>query len=121
MTDAADDAVTLVRRYLEAVAAHDWVSVDGCLDADVVRTGPFGDTFTPRDRYVEFLAGLMPTLEGYAMRVDRVVAAGGVVTAELTETVTVQGTPVDTPEALVFDVDDRPRITRIAIYIQRTG
>jgi hypothetical protein len=49
------------------------------------------------------------------MRVDRVVYAGDVAMAELTESV--EGT--DTPESLVFDLADDGRIARISIYIQR--
>lgn len=115
------DAASVVTAYLEALAGHDWEGARACLDPDVVRIGPFGDTYTPREPYLAFLADLMPQLPGYRLRIDRVVAAGDTVTAELTETVASgDGTPVDTPEALVFDLE-RGRITRIAIYIQRLG
>ena len=109
----------VVERYLEAVVGHDWEALASCLAADVVRVGPFGDTYTPRDPYVAFLAELMPSLPGYAMRVDRVLYAGAVAVAELTETVEMQGKPVHTPESLVFDLAPDGRIARIAIYIQR--
>jgi hypothetical protein len=49
------------------------------------------------------------------MKVDRVVYAGNVAVAELTESV--EGS--DTPESLVFDHDDDGLIARISIYIQR--
>src|SRR5215469_10243494 len=111
----------IVERYLEAVVAHDWETLAACLTEDVVRVGPFGDTYTPRDPYVAFLAGLMPSLPGYSMRVDRVVYAGDVAVAELSETVELDGTPVETPEALVFDLAGDGRIARIGIYIQRQG
>jgi len=109
----------IVERYLEAVVGHDWASLESCLAEDVVRVGPFGDTYTPRGPYVAFLSGLMPSLPGYAMRVDRVTYAGSRAFAELTETVEVDGAPLETPEALVFDLDDDGRIARIGIYIQR--
>lgn len=119
VVDAA--AVALVKRYLEAVRAHDWDGLADCLSEDVVRTGPFGDTYTPRRPYVAFLAELMPTLAGYAMDVERVVASGdgAVVVAQLSETVAFDGTPIVTPETLVFDIGPDDRIARIAIYIQR--
>jgi hypothetical protein len=121
----------VVEHYLERLVAHDWPAVSECLVDDVVRVGPFGDTFTGRESYVSFLSGLMPSLPGYAMRVDRVVSAGTVgdsgdghkgatVLVELTETVEMDGAPVDTAEALVFDVDGDFQIAHIAIYIQRT-
>lgn len=111
----------IVERYLGAVVAHEWESLEGCLAEDVVRVGPFGDTYSPRGPYVAFLAGLMPTLPGYSMRVDRVTYAGRQAFAELSETVEVDGAPLETPEALVFDLDEEGLISRIRIYIQRAG
>ena len=113
------DGSGVVECYLERLVAHDWAAVTACLSEDVVRVGPFGDTYTPRSAYVEFLSGLMPSLPGYAMRVERVVHAGAVSVVELTETVDAGGTPHRTPEVLVFDLDAEGRIARIAIYIQR--
>ena len=115
----ATPATTVVDRYLEGVVAHDWEAVAECLSDDVVRIGPFGDTYTPKRPYLAFLSNLMPTLRGYSMRVDRVVDAGGVVLAELTEILELDGTPVVTPEALVFEFDRAGKIARIVIYIQR--
>lgn len=115
------DGLSVVERYLERLVAHDWEAVTACLAEGVVRLGPFGDTYTPRATYVEFLAGLMPALPGYAMRVDRVVHAGRVSVVELTETVDLGDGPHETPEALVFDLDDDGLIARISIYIQRLG
>ena len=70
---------------------HDWATLAACLADDVVRVGPFGDTYTPKAPYVAFLEDLMPTLEGYSMKVERIVDAGPVVVAELTETVEMGG------------------------------
>ena len=110
-----------MERYLGAVVAHDWEALEGCLAEDVVRVGPFGDTYTPRAPYVAFLAGLMPTLPGYSMQVDRITYSGSRAFAELSETVEVDGAPLETPEALVFDLDDDGRIAKIGIYIRRVG
>ena len=120
--DRYRDAVAgVVERYLRAVVAHDWDDLAACLAEDVVRVGPFGDTYTPRGPYVEFLSGLMPTLAGYDMKVERVLYAGSVAVAQLSETVEIDGAAVVTPEALVFDLDASGRIARIGIYIQRSG
>ena len=108
----------VVTRYLEAVAAQDWPALTECLTPDVVRVGPYGDTYSPREPYVAYLAELMPSLPGYSMEVHRVVDAGSVVVAELSETVEVDGAPLVTPESLVFDLAPDGRIARIAIYIQ---
>ena len=69
--------------------------------------------------YTAFLADVLPSLPGYGMNVDRVVYAGSVATAELSETVDVDGTPLVTPEALVFDLAPDGRITRLEVFIQR--
>lgn len=111
--------MNVVERYLAAIAGHDWDALRACVADDVVRVGPFGDTYTGRDGYVGFLAGLMPTLVDYSMDVHRVVEAGPVALAELTETMTWDGERVSTPEALVFDVGPDDRIRRIGIYIRR--
>jgi ketosteroid isomerase-like protein len=116
-----DDRSEVVQRYLARLVVHDWPSVAACLAPDVVRVGPFGDTYTRREPYVAFLADLMPALPGYSMRVDRIVGLGSTVVVELTEVVEVGGSALETPEALVFDLDDDNRIAHIAIYIQRLG
>jgi len=111
----------VVVRYLEALVAHDWPALAECLTPGVVRVGPYGDTYAGRGPYVAFLAGLMPSLPGYAMEVHRVVGDGPVVLAELSETVEVDGAPLVTPESLVFDLSADGRIDHIAVYIRRTG
>ena len=122
VNDAGDtDGTAVVRRYLDRLVAHDWGAMASCLAEDVVRVGPFGDTYTPRDPYVAFLADLMPALPGYSMRIDRVLSAGHTVVVELTEVVDIGGSPLETPEVLVFDLDDEQQVARIAIYIQRLG
>jgi hypothetical protein len=97
------------------MVAHDWDAMAACVSDDVERTGPFCDVYRGKDAYVAFISELLPALGGYAMKVDRVVYAGRVAMAELTESV--DGT--DTPESLVFDLADDGRIARISIYIQR--
>jgi predicted ester cyclase len=97
------------------MVAHDWDAMAECVTDDVERTGPFCDVYRGKDAYVAFISELLPALGGYAMKVDRVVYAGDVAMAELTESV--DGT--DTPESLVFDLAADGRIARISIYIQR--
>jgi ketosteroid isomerase-like protein len=112
---------SVVERYLRAVVDHDWASLADCLADDVVRVGPFGDTYTPKDPYVAFLKKLMPSLEGYSMHLERIVEAGSVVVAELTETMEIGGKVHVTPEALVFDIDPDGRIVKVDIFIKRLG
>ena len=106
------------------MVAHDWETMGACVTDDVVRIGPYGDTYRGRTEYVAFIAGLLPTLPGYRMDVCRVVYADGkaLATAELSETIDTPNGPLRTPEALVFDLEpDGARIRHIAIYIQRQG
>jgi limonene-1,2-epoxide hydrolase len=109
---------TIVERYLETMVAHDFEAMADCLAEDVVRVGPYGDTYTPRDPYVAMLSQLMPSLPGYSMEVSRVTAVGKLVVVELSETVEIDGAPLVTPEALVFELNDDGLIAHIAIYIQ---
>lgn len=111
----------VVEDYLDAVATQDWPRMRGTIRDDVVRIGPFGDVYEGRDAYVEFLSGLMPTLPGYAMDVARVtyVDDGRRAVAELSETVAMDGAPLITPEALLFDLDDDGHIARIEIFTRR--
>ncbi len=105
----------MVERFLDHMVAHDWDGMADCVADDVERVGPFCDAYRGKAEYVRFISELLPSLGGYAMNVDRVVYAGRVATAELTETVDGTGTP----EALVFDLDADGRIAHISIYIQR--
>jgi len=109
----------VVERFLAAMVAHDWDAMGGCLTDDVVRVGPYLDTYRGRDDYVAFISALLPSLPGYSMDVARLITAGSVVTAQLAETVDdPSGAPLRTPEALVFDLADDGRIARIEVFIQ---
>lgn len=120
-TDGGDEGI--VGRYLAAVTSHRWADLESCLAEDVVRVGPYGDTYEGRPGYVRFLSELMPTLPGYSMAVTRISYGpdGASAVAELSETVEMEGKPHVTPEALVFDLDGDGLISHISIYIQRPG
>jgi limonene-1,2-epoxide hydrolase len=109
----------VVDSYLDAIRAHDWALLADSVTDNVVRVGPFGDTYKGRDEYVGFIASLMPTLPGYAMDVHAVTQIGQRAFVELAETVTVEGSPTVTNEVLVFELDG-DRIARIDIFIQRS-
>jgi hypothetical protein len=109
----------VIERFLDRMVAHDWPGVAACVSADVERIGPYRDAYRGRDEYVGFLAGLLPGLPGYRMAVSRIAYAGpSLGLAELSETVDGEGGPVDTPEALVFDLDEDGLIARVAVYTQ---
>jgi ketosteroid isomerase-like protein len=109
----------IVERYLAAIASHDWDVVDECIADDIVRVGPYGDRYVGRDEYLAFIADLMPKLRGYSMDVHRVTdATDALAYVELSETVEVDGTPMRTPEVLVFELGGDGRIARVEVYIQ---
>ncbi len=112
---------TIVETYLDRMVAHDFDAMAACLAENVVRVGPFGDTYTPRGPYVAFLSELMPTLPGYSMEISRVEVMDRLVLVELTEVVEIGGEPIVTPEALVFELDEDGLIAHISIYIQQLG
>lgn len=116
-------ATNVVETYLAAVAGQDWDRLREVVTDDVVRIGPFGDRYDGREAYVEFLAALMPTLPGYSMEVTRVtyVDAGRRAFAELSETVTIDGTPTVTPEVLAFGIDSAGCIARVEIFTRQAS
>jgi ketosteroid isomerase-like protein len=121
MTAGKESAGALAERYLLAVAAQDWATVEACVAADVARLGPYGDDFEDRGPYLAFLQRTMPALEGYRLDIDTVTEAGdGRVFVELREAVDVHGVPLLTHECLVLDVVE-DRVARVAIYIRQDG
>ena len=111
----------VVERYLGAMVAGDWEGVAACLSPDVERLGPYGDDYHGVDEYVSFLRRTIESLDDYVMRVDRVSELGpNLVLAELSETVTIDGSRLETPEALVFDLAPDGRIARVAIFLRRS-
>ena len=111
----------MVLEYLGTMADHDWEGLCACLAPDVVRLGPYGDDYRGVDDYMAFLRSTLESLEDYAMRVDRVIAAGpAVVLAEISETVTIDGARLETPEAIVFDLSLDGRIARVAVFLRRS-
>jgi hypothetical protein len=112
--------VAAVDDYLTAMAKHDYELLATAVSEDVVRTGPYGDTYSGRSDYVTFIAELLPTLPGHTLDVARVTYAddGKRAFAEISETVLVNGDPLVTNEVLALDLDDGGLIKRIDIFIK---
>jgi ketosteroid isomerase-like protein len=108
----------IVEHYLESLTSHDWDAFAACLTDEFVRVGPYGDTYTSKAEYVAYISEILPTLPEYSMEVTRVTYAGDVAFAELAETVTVDGSPLRTPECIAFDLSPDERITRIQVFTQ---
>jgi hypothetical protein len=112
--------VNVVERYLRSLTDHDWAALADCLTDDVVRVGPYGDTYPSKAEYLAFISDLMPKLRDYSMDVARITYADGVAYAELAETMQFRGELLRTPECLTFDLAPDGRIARIEVYIQTT-
>lgn len=113
-------AEAVVRRYLDALAAQDWPALAATLDPDVERIGPYNDAVGGRDAYASFLAETLRALQGYELRVARLVTTGRVVVAELSETVHAPQGRRRTDEAVVFDVSSAGLIARVGVYLRRS-
>lgn len=108
-----------VSRYLDALGAFDFDGLATTLAPEVVRTGPWGDVISGREAYAAFLARVVPELPGYRLIVHRVAAAGpGLAVAEITERIVGDGGPLDTAEALVFDLDSDGLISAVGVYLR---
>lgn len=111
-----------VETYLDRLAAHDWDGLAATLaEQDFERIGPFADLVSSKGAYVKFLAGIVPQLERYRLKVRRIVQAGDVVMAEINEVFEFDGQTMDYPEALVFDLDGAGLIRRVQVYMMRPG
>jgi hypothetical protein len=108
----------IIERYLLALTDHDWDALAECLTDDVVRIGPYGDTYEGKAAYISFISDLLPTLPGYSMDITRITYGDGVAFAELSETVAVGGAPLRTPECLTFELSDDGRIRHLEVFTQ---
>jgi ketosteroid isomerase-like protein len=108
----------VVERYLDTLTRHDWDAFADTLSDDVVRVGPYGDTYTPKAEYLAFISKLMASLVDYSMEVSRITYTDGVAYAELAESMTWDGEYIRTPECLTFDLAPDGRIARIEVFIQ---
>jgi ketosteroid isomerase-like protein len=113
----AADTAAPVRRYLEALATRDWAALRETLHDDVVRVGPWHDTYRGADAYVRFLAEVIADLVDYHLEVTRVASTPYGAVVELNETVTLDGVPTRTDEAVVFEVSDS-LISSVSVYLQ---
>ena len=109
----------IVEHYLHAIASHDWDVVGECIADDIVRVGPLGTRYACRDEYLAFTADLMPKLNGYVMKLDRVTyATDALAFAELSETVEFDDKAMVTLEVIVFELTGDHRIARVEIFIR---
>jgi len=114
--------MTVVDDYLEAMPAHDWDRLASTLAEDVHREGPFLDVVDGRQRYVDFLRKVIPSLEDYVLQVGRVSWCGDrLACVELTETMRTEGILTTYPEVLLIGLDDAGLVASVSIYMKYPG
>jgi SnoaL-like domain len=112
-----------VERYLACMAAHDWDGLAATIaDEGLTRDGPFCDRVEGKQSYVEFLRGLIPTLEAYDLKVQRVSHASDRVSyVELSETFEVGGVLTEYPECILFERNGDGLIDHVSVFIKQPG
>jgi hypothetical protein len=105
------------------MGAHDWDGLAATVaDDGLTRDGPFCDRIEDKQRYVEFLRGLIPTLKGYELKVQRVSHVSERVSyVELSETFEVDGVLTEYPECILFECNDDGLIDLVSVFIKRPG
>jgi SnoaL-like domain len=112
-----------VERYLTCMAAHDWDGLAATIaDQGLTREGPFCDRVEGKQRYVAFLSGLIPSLKGYQLKVQRVSHTSDRVSyVELSETFEVDGVLTEYPECILFERNNDGLISHVSVFIKQPG
>ena len=107
-------------QYFDALRTQNWESLAACLAEDVHRTGPYLDVVRGKKAYVDFLAGVIPRLENYDLKVSEIRALeDGSALVLLRESMDRNGVRLEFPEALVFDFDAAGQIQKVDIYLKQ--
>ena len=109
-----------VETYLSCMASHDWDGLAATLaDAGLTRDGPFCDRVEGKQGYVDFLRGIITSLDGYQLRVQRVSHISDRVSfVELSETFAVDGVPTTYPECILFERNDDGLICHVSVFMK---
>ena len=111
-----------VERYLDGMNAHDWPAVRASFADQFERLGPFPEHhFTDPDVYTQFLADLLPTIEGHTIELVRADTIGDVSYVTICERLRRDDTDVESYLVLVCDLDPDGRLTRIEAFLRRTA
>jgi hypothetical protein len=112
-----------VERYLDCMGAHDWGGLAATIaDDGLTRDGPFCDRIEGKQRYVDFLSGLIPTLKGYQLKVQRVShVSDRVAYVELSETFEIDGVLTEYPECILFERNNDGLIDHVSVFVKQPG
>ena len=115
----------VVEDWVNAYNTRDWTLLSSCLSVDdFERIGPYVDVIASSAEYVAFLERVVPTMgDDYRLEIDRVVYVPEerLAYAQLIEHYEHDGEVRDTPELIVFGLDDDGRVRRMRLYLQRPG
>jgi hypothetical protein len=105
------------------MAAHDWDGLADTLANDgLTRDGPFCDRLEGTQPYVEFLRGIISSLDGYQLQVQRVSHVSDRVSfVELSETFAVEDVPTTYPECILFERNDDGLISHVSVFMKQPG
>jgi len=110
----------VLERFFDAMQRHDWERLASCLADDVLRTGPFLDVVRGKKAYVDFLAGVIPSLPNYSLAISSIHAFDATsALVKLSETLDVNGISTEFPEVLLFDFDEGGRIRCVDVYVKQ--
>jgi hypothetical protein len=112
-----------VESYLACMAAHDWGGLAATIaDEGLTRDGPYCDRVEGKQRYVDFLRGVITSLDGYQLHVERVSHVSDRTSfVELSETFGVDGVPTTYPECILFERNDDGLISHVSVFIKQPG
>ena len=114
-----DEAVAIAARFFDRMGHFDWEAMGACVAEDVEGVGPYRDQKAGREDYQQFLAETIEALDDYHLDVQRIWSDGTHVVAQLSETLTMEGRPRRTDEAIVLDIGDDGLIARVEVYLQQ--
>jgi SnoaL-like domain len=123
VTDMNATRTDAVEGYLACMAAHDWDGLAATIaDEGLTRDGPFCDRVEGKQRYVDFLRGVITSLDGYRLQVQRVSHVSNRVSfVELSETFEVDGVPTAYPECILFERNDDGLISHVSVFVKLPG
>jgi SnoaL-like domain len=123
VTDMNATRTDAVEGYLACMAAHDWDGLAATIaDEGLTRDGPFCDRVEGKQRYVDFLRGVITSLDGYRLQVQRVSHVSNRVSfVELSETFEVDGVPTAYPECILFERNDDGLISHVSVFVKQPG
>jgi hypothetical protein len=113
----------IVERYLACMAAHDWDGLAATVaDQGLTRDGPFCDRLEGKASYVAFLRGIIDSLQGYRLKVQRVSHVPEHTSyVELSETFEVDGVLTEFPECILFETNAAGLICHVSVFMKQPG